>query len=593
MLTLEESIDKTQILYKGIHNMSLQKWKDIDWTLVENRILRIQERIYRASKLGDKGKVIFLQNLLLKSLDAKLLAVRKVTTDNKGRNTPGVDKRLYTTSEQKILLVKNLKIDGKASPIKRVFIPKPGKSEKRPLGIPIIKDRAKQALCLMALEPEWEAQFEPNSYGFRPGRNCQDAIEAIFISIRNKTDNKPKFVLDADITKCFDTIDHEYLCQKLDTTKLIENQIRAWLKAGIMEDLQWNKTFKIAPNEMGTPQGGVISPFLSNVALHGMEHHIKEWIQTKPSNNTQRGKKAKSQSISFIRYADDFVILHYEKHIIEEARDVISKWLLENPKLTLNPTKTTIKNTDNGFTFLGFQCMTIRRNNTLRAKIYPSRANQARFLLELRKLIQSNRNASAFGLIQILRPRILGWGNYYRYCECKVCFSKLTHLIFQKLRAWVFRRDVRNGRIKIKEKYFPNGRTWTFDGTKHQDNWILYGKEKQSQDKYKEAYLPHLVWIKSIKWVKVKGDASIYDGNGLYWAKRSKYHGNWSLRKRKLIQIQKGKCTICGSLFKVDDTLEIDHIIPLHMNGKDSYANLQLIHKHCHIKKTNSEYHSN
>lgn len=531
MLTLEESIDKTQILYKEIHNMSLQKWKDIDWTFVENRILRIQERIYRASKLGDKGKVIFLQNLLLKSLDAKLLAVRKVTTDNKGRNTPGVDKCLYTTSEQKILLVKNLKIDGKASPIKRVLIPKPGKAEKRPLGIPIIQDRAKQALCLMALEPEWEAQFEPNSYGFRPGRNCQDAIEAIFLSIRNKTDNKPKFVLDAEITKCFDTIDHEYLCQKLDTTKRIENQIRAWLKAGIMEDLQWNKTLKIAPNEMGTLQGGVISPFLSNVALHGMEHHIKEWIQKKPLNNTQRGKKAKSQSISFIRYADDFVILHYEKHIIEEVRDVISKWLLENPKLTLNPTKTTIKNTDNGFTFLGFQCMTIRRNKTLRAKIYPSRVNQARFLLEIRRLIQSNRNASAFGLIQILRPRILGWGNYYRYCECKACFSKLTHLIFQKLRAWVFRRDVRNGRTKIKEKYFPNGRTWTFDGTKHQDNWILYGKEKQSQDNYKEAYLPHLVWVKSTKWVKVKGDASIYDGNGLYWAKRSKYHGNWSLRK--------------------------------------------------------------
>ena len=206
--------------------MSLQKWKDIDWALVENRILRIQERIYQASKLGDKGKVIFLQNLLLKSLDAKLLAVRKVTTNNKGRKTPGVDNRLYTTSEQKISLVKNLKIDGKAAPIKRVLISNPGKPKKRTLGIPIIKDRAKQALCLMALEPEWEAQFEPNSYGFRPGRNCQDAIEAIFLSIRNKTNNKSKFVLDADITKCFDTIDHDYLCQKLDTTKLIENQIR-------------------------------------------------------------------------------------------------------------------------------------------------------------------------------------------------------------------------------------------------------------------------------------------------------------------------------------------------------------------------------
>lgn len=357
-----------------------------------------------------------------------------------------------------------------------------------------------------------------------------------------------------------------------------------------MEEFQHNKTFQIPSNKMGTPQGGVISPFLSNVALHGMETHIKEWIQTKPSFNTQRGKKAKRQSITFIRYADDFVILHKNKQIIEEAQEVIAKWLSENPKLTLNSTKTTIKNTDNGFHFLGFQCITIRRNNTLRAKIYPSRENQARFLLEIRQLIQSNRNTSAFGLIQILRPRILGWGNYYRYCECKTIFSKLTHLIFQKLRAWVFRRDVRNGRKVIKENYFPSGRTWNFNGQKHQDNWILYGKEKQSKGPEKEIYLPHLVWIESQKWVKVKDNASIYDGNGLYWANRSLKYGNWSSRRRRLLKLQEGKCSICGTFFKPEDILEIDHITPLHKQGRGFPAsNLQLIHKHCHIQKTASD----
>jgi RNA-directed DNA polymerase len=522
MLTFRESIYRNNYFLR-IHIMSFKQWEEVDWAKVENRILRIQKRIYQASKLGNKGKVVYLQNLLLKSLDAKLLAVRKVTTENKGRKTPGVDQIVYIKPEQKISLVQNLKVDGKAFPIKRVCIPKAGTKELRPLGIPVIRDRAKQALCLMALEPEWEAKFEPNSYGFRPGRSCHDAIEAIFLSLRSKTKNQnnSKYLLDADIQKCFDSIDHDYLCNKLNTAKVLKDQVRAWLEAGIMEGL--TEINDITPNLKGTPQGGVISPFLSNVALHGMEESIKKWIKTKPSFNTQRGKKAKRQAISLIRYADNFVIIHPNKEIIEEAKEVIAKWLLENPKLQLNTAKTSIINTDEGFNFLGFRCITIHRNNQARTKIYPCRENQARFLLEIRNTIQRNKNASAFGLIQVLRPKILGWGNYYRYCECKETFSKLTHLIFQKIRAWVFRRDVRNGRTEIKENYFPNGREWSFDGSIHKDNWILYGKDKSTN---KEAWLPHLVWIKSIKWVKVIGTASIYDENDLYWANRSKSYGN-------------------------------------------------------------------
>jgi RNA-directed DNA polymerase len=567
--------------------MSSIAWKDVQWPLVEQRILRIQERIFQASKLGNKDKVLFLQKKIIHSFDAKLLAVRKVTTENKGKNTAGIDQKLYITPIEKLKLTKQIKIDGKAFPIRRVYIPKPGKQEKRPLGIPVIKDRAKQALCLLALEPEWEALFETNSYGFRPGRSCQDAIEAIFLTLRNSNQNpnSHKYVLDADISKCFDQIDHNYLCKKLQTLPIINKQIKAWLEAGIMENWKTNQQ-NLAPNTKGTPQGGVLSPFLCNVALHGMETAIKDWIETKPSYNTQRGIKAKRQSISLIRYADDFVIIHLNKSVIIEAKEIIDIWLKTNPKLNLNTTKTTISSTKNGFNFLGFSIIHISRNNMMRTKIYPSRNSQARFLLNIRDVIKKNRNTSAYNLIQILRPKILGWANYYKYSECKDVFLKITNQIHNKIRAWVFRRDTRNGRLKIKQTYFPSGRIWTFDESTHQDNWILYGKQTLTNNQIKEAWLPHMVWVKSQKWVKIQGTASIYDGNSVYWAKRSIKYGNWSLRKRRLIIKQNGKCNLCGMNFFPDSFVEVDHIKPVRLGGKDTYDNLQLLHKHCHIAKT-------
>lgn len=251
--------------------MSIPAWKDINWSLTDKRILRYQTRIYKAARDGNISKVKCLQKRLLKSPDAKLIAVRRVTTLNKGKTTPGIDGQIYVTDIEKIKLVKRLRLDGKALPIRRAYIPKPGKTEKRPLGIPTVGDRAKQALCKLALEPEWEARFEINSYGSRPGRNCQDAMEAIFTSLRNHSNDKGyhKYVLDADISKCFDQIDHTYLLKKLNTLPEMEAQVKAWLKAGIMEEFsktkQWND---IPENQKGTPQGGIISPLLSNIALH-------------------------------------------------------------------------------------------------------------------------------------------------------------------------------------------------------------------------------------------------------------------------------------------------------------------------------------
>ena len=393
--------------------MSISAWKDINWSLADKRILRYQTRIYKAAKEGNISKVKCLQKRLLKSPDAKLIAVRRVTTLNKGKTTAGVDGQIYVTDIEKIKLVKRLRLDGTALPIRRTFTPKPGKSEKRPLGIPTVGDRAKQALCKFALEPEWEARFEINSYGSRPGRNFQDAMEAIFSSLRNHSKEKGyhKYVLDADISKCFDQIDHTYLLKKLNTLPEMEAQVKAWLNAGIMEEFSKTKQWKDIPeSQKGTPQGGILSPLLSNIALHGMEEHMKDWICTKPSfaKTDQYSKIAKRKSLSIIRYVDDFVIIHKDENIIREAKAEVSKWLWDGPRLLLSEEKTAIRDTNKGFNFLGFTCITITRGSSTRAKIYPSRSSQARLLLKVRQIIINNRNASSYNLINILRPVIMG-----------------------------------------------------------------------------------------------------------------------------------------------------------------------------------------
>lgn len=221
-----------------------------------------------------------LQKTLLRSWTAKLLATRRVTQDNQGKKTAGVDGIKNLTPKQRLELIHKLNLTGKSKPTRRVWIPKPGKTEKRPLGIPTMLDRALQALAKLALEPEWEAKFEPNSYGFRPGRSCHDAIQAIFDAIKQKS----KYVLDADIAQCFDKINHDKLLQKVNTFPTLSKQIKAWLKSGVIDSRIFERT------EYGTPQGGVtLSPLLANIALHGMETLVKEYA------TTLKGRKRENQ----------------------------------------------------------------------------------------------------------------------------------------------------------------------------------------------------------------------------------------------------------------------------------------------------------
>jgi len=245
-----------------------------------------------------------------------MLAVRRVTLENQGKKTAGVDGVKSLSPNERLELARELKLTGESKPTRRVWIPKPGTDEKRPLGIPVMYDRALQAAVKAALEPEWEARFEPNSYGFRPGRSAHDAVK----QIKNCIQTKAKFVLDADIAKCFDRISHVALLQKLGIKGNVRYQIKAWLKSGVVDQGAFTATSE------GTPQGGVISPLLANIALHGLESHIN---QAFPSNKmgyikgaTKKYGRKNVSAPSVIRYADDFIVLCDEKAVVQRCREL-------------------------------------------------------------------------------------------------------------------------------------------------------------------------------------------------------------------------------------------------------------------------------
>jgi RNA-directed DNA polymerase len=554
-------------------------WSDIDWKVVERRVFKLQKRIYRASQGGNVKLVHKLQRLLTKSYYARLLATRRVTQDNQGKKTAGIDGVKSLNPKQRLEMVKILKITGKAKPSRRVWIPKPGTDEKRPLSIPVIYDRCLQALVKLALEPQWEAIFEPNSYGFRPGRSPQDAIGAIFNAIRCK----PKYVLDADIAKCFDKINHNKLLDKINTYPKMRQQIKAWLKNGVLDNGVFMDT-----NE-GTPQGGVVSPLLANIALHGMENRVKAYA------GTLKGSKSKNEkSLSLIRYADDFVIMHHDLNVVLECQEIIKDWLLEMG-LELKPSKTKITHTINeyegnvGFNFLGF---TIRQypvgkdhsgkntNKKLLGFKTIIRASKDKINLHTQKIgdtIRSMKSTSQQALIAKLNPIIRGWCNYYKAVVCKEIFSSCDKNTYLQLKRWAERRHPNKSKTWVAKKYWRskvNSKTgyrckWIF-ATRDNDGYTLLSHASTAQQDH----------------IKVKGDKSPYDGDLVYWSSRMGKHPECSTEMATLLKMQKGKCSYCGLTFRDEDLLEIDHIIPKSLGGKNEYKNKQILHRHCHDKKT-------
>lgn len=560
----------------------MYEWRDINWRKLERDVFKLQKRIYQASHRGNVKLVRRLQKLLIKSWSARTLAVRRVTQDNKGKKTAGVDGIKALTPKQRLTLINKTKLGNKVKPTRRVWIPKPGQEEKRPLGIPTMNDRALQALTKLALEPEWEARFEANSYGFRPGRSCHDAIGAIFAAINKKS----KYVLDADISKCFDRINHEVLLQKLNTYPTLRRQIRAWLKAGVID----GKT--LFPTPEGTPQGGVISPLLANIALHGIEELVMGLAPSfdmKRPDGTQLSLRDKLKSITLVRYADDFVVLHEDCKVINLCKSEIQKWL-SGIGLELKPSKTRINHTlkqvadeKPGFNFLGFNIrqFPVGKYNSGKVKgkilgfktiITPSKESQKRHYSQLAGIINRSRGLNQATLIKKLNPIIRGWCNYFCGVVSQKVFERLWHLAVWKLIKWGRHRHRNKGKKWSRHKYFKS-----VEG----DNWVFATRDGVNPLKLlKHSSTP----IK--RYVKVKGKASPYDGNWIYWSSRMGAHPEIPVRVAKLLKRQKSKCNYCGNYFKDGDSMEIDHQNPLSLGGLDCYENWQLLHRHCHDKKT-------
>jgi RNA-directed DNA polymerase len=561
----------------NLDDKAMVEWRHINWRQLEKRVFKLQKRIYKASLRGDVNAVRRLQKTLMKSWSAKCLAVRRVTQDNQGKKTAGVDGIKSLTPKQRFALVAKLKLGSKVKPTRRVWIPKPGKEEKRPLGIPTMYDRALQALVKMALEPQWEAKFEPNSYGFRPGRSCQDAIEAIYTGICRK----PKFVLDADISKCFDKIDHSALLRKLNTSPTMRRQIKAWLKSGVMDKKQFQETSE------GTPQGGVISPLLANIALHGMEERVKQYASTLklyyPNGNVMAARD-KIKSLIFVRYADDFVILHEDITVVQRCQIIISEWL-KDMGLELKPSKTRLthtlhkyENEEPGFNFLGFNIRQFsigkyHSTQGFKTIITPSQEKQKIHYQRIADIINDHKALPQEALIGKLNPIIRGWSNYYSTVVSKEIYAKLDHLLYLKLKAWAERRHPKKTKGWVTKKYWHTigGNNWVFSTSQESQNSTRLFRHDETP---------------IVRYVKVKGEASPYSGDLVYWSSRMGTHPEMPKKVATLLKRQKGKCTHCELYFRTEDLLELDHIIPRSKGGKDEYKNLQVLHKHCHDSKT-------
>ncbi|AKS23100.1 MAG: RNA-directed DNA polymerase [Leptospirillum sp. Group II 'C75'] len=412
-----------------------QSWEQIPWKKMEGNVRKLQTRIAKAHREGKPGKVNALQRKLTRSLAAKCFAVKRVS-ENRGKNTPGVDRIVWKTPGEKLRAALSLKRRGYTPlPLRRILIPKKN-GKQRPLGIPTLFDRAMQALFTMALIPIAESSADPNSYGFRPYRSTADAIAQCFIVLSRQI--SPQWILEGDIVGCFDNIDHEWMMTHIPMDK---ETLRKWLKAGYI----YNRT--LFPTQAGTPQGSIISPCLSNMVLDGLERILKERFSQK-------------DKVHFCRYADDFIITGSSKELLEqEVRPAVEQFLRERG-LELSPEKTRIVHIEEGFDFLGANI----RKYGKKLLITPSRKNTASFLDKVRTIIKGSKAIAQKDLIQILNPIIRGWANFHRHIVAKQIFKWVDLQIWEGLWEWATRRHPEKGAYWVKDRYFrrKGPRDWVF-----------------------------------------------------------------------------------------------------------------------------------
>ncbi|MDO9052592.1 MAG: group II intron reverse transcriptase/maturase [Gallionella sp.] len=531
-------------------------WHSLDWAQIHQTVKRLQMRIAKATREGRYGRVKALQWILTHSFSGRAIAVKRVT-ENQGKKTPGVDKVVWDTPELKAEAVMSLKRRGyQPQPLRRVFIPK-ANGKMRPLGIPTMKDRAMQALHLQALEPVAETKADPNSYGFRPMRASRDAAEQCFTALARKK-RSALWVLDADISGCFDNIDHDWLLNNIPMDKVT---LKKWLKSGF----KWNG--QLFDTDAGTPQGGIISPTLANMTLDGMEDALKERFGVKNSARANRNK------VNLIRYADDFVITGTTNEVLEEARELMVEFLKDRG-LTLSEEKTKIVRIEEGFDFLGWNV----RKYDGKLLIKPAKKNVQTFLRKVRGIIKESKTAKQENLVRKLNPVIKGWANYHQNQVAKETFGKVDNVIWKQLWQWACRRHPNKSAAWVKSKYFmcDGLRNWVFGTTAEDD---------KGEKKFVKLVIASDTPIK--RHVKIKGAANPYDPEfETYFEERLGLTMKESFKGRNrllyLWYAQDGLCPNCGEKITKDTGWNIHHILPKAQGGEDKMTNLELLHPNCH-----------